>query len=207
MDSEYWNGFYSGTFSLDIPSQFCAMFCQEAERGKAVIEFGCGNGRDSRVMASHGFRVLGVDASESAIAYCIEHAAKVPGSLQYMNSDVASLDVDAMKAFVGGEHFYVYSRFFQHSITEEEQKLMFGALIKMQPNVTAFFEFRNHEDKDALKLFGQHYRRFQSPEFFAEVLSKHGFDIEYSVSGKGHAKYFDEDPNVTRFIARLEKNN
>lgn len=207
MNSEYWNKFYSGTFALDIPSQFCAMFCQEAKRGYKVVEFGCGNGRDSRVMASHGFRVLGVDASESAIGYCIEHAGDNLGkSLQYLNSDVTKLDMGVVRSFVGGDPFYMYSRFFQHSITDDEQDRMLQILSSISDrSVTAYFEFRNDKDRETQKVFGNHYRRYQSTDHFVEVLARYGFQITYSVEGKGHAKYFDEDPYVSRIIARVEK--
>lgn len=204
MNSDYWNKFYSGTFALDIPSQFCAMFCQEAERGRKVLEFGCGNGRDSRVIASHGFRVLGVDSSDSAITYCADKAGDNLGkSLQYLCSDVAQLDLEAVRSFVQDDSFYIYSRFFQHSITEEEQEKMFAMIDSISAGgVTAYFEFRNDKDQDAFKLFGDHYRRFQSAEFFATMLERHGFKVSYSESGKGYAKYFDEDPHVTRIIAK-----
>lgn len=207
MNTEYWNKFYSGTFTLDIPSQFCAMFCQEAKRGSKVVEFGCGNGRDSRVMASHGFRVLGVDASESATEYCIERASDNLGkSLQYLNSDVTKLDMDLVRPFVEDAPFYLYSRFFQHSITDGEQDRMFEILSSISDrSVTAYFEFRNDKDRDTQKVFGDHYRRYQSTEHFVDVLARYGFEIIYSVEGKGLAKYFDEDPYVSRVIARIEK--
>jgi SAM-dependent methyltransferase len=207
MNSEYWNKFYSGTFTLDIPSQFCAMFCQEAKRGSKVVEFGCGNGRDSRVMASHGFRVLGVDASESAIAYCNEHASDNLGkSLQYLKSDVTKLDMEVVRSFVGGDPFYLYSRFFQHSITDDEQDWMLKTLSSISyQSVTAYFEFRNDKDRDTQKIFGDHYRRYQSTGHFVDVLARYGFEIAYYVEGKGLAKYFDEDPNVSRVIARINR--
>lgn len=207
MNSDYWNKFYSGTFTLDIPSQFCAMFCQEAKRGSKVVEFGCGNGRDSRVMASHGFRVLGIDASQSAIGYCHEAARDRLGKgLQYLNSDVTKLDTGEVKSFVGQDPFYLYSRFFQHSITDDEQDRMFQGLSSIADHsLTAYFEFRNEKDRDTQKVFGDHYRRYQSTEQFIEVLERYGFEVSYAVEGKGCAKYFDEDPYVSRVIARINK--
>jgi tellurite methyltransferase len=208
MKSDYWNKFYSGSFSLDIPSQFCAMFCQEAQRGATVVEIGCGNGRDSRVMASHGFRVLGIDGSVSAIDYCTGRAGQALGkSLQYLNSDVSALDVDAVGTFVGDTPFYLYTRFFQHSITEEEQEQMFATLASIgSRQLTGYFEFRNELDRNTHKVFGeQHYRRYQSTDYFIDVLGRHGFETVYRVEGRGHAKYFDEDPHVSRVIARIPR--
>lgn len=208
MNSDYWNKFYLGSFSLDIPSQFCAMFCQEAPKGATVVEVGCGNGRDSRVMASHGFRVLGIDASVSAIEYCISQAGQAfDENLQYLNSDVTALEVDAVAKFVGDAPFYLYSRFFQHSITEEEQEQMLAALASIgNGQLTGYFEFRNELDRNTQKLFGeQHYRRYQTTDYFVDVLARHGFESVYRIEGKGYAKYFGEDPHVSRVIAKIPR--
>ncbi|WLR91328.1 class I SAM-dependent methyltransferase [Shinella zoogloeoides] len=205
MKTDYWNAFYSGNFTLDIPSQFCAMFCQEAEKGASVIEFGCGNGRDSRVMASHGFRVLGVDAAQSAIDYCSHRAGDAIGkSLNYLRGDVSELDLAPLREFSSGGKFYIYSRFFQHSISEEEQEAMLDGMDALRQNLAAaYFEFRNADDENTKKVFGEHYRRYQTPEYFRHAIERRGFKVAYEVSGKGYAKYFEEDPSVTRVIAVL----
>jgi len=54
-EKNYWNTFYS-KFDLQHPSQFCVTTAIEA-RSQPIIEFGCGNGRDSMYFATHGFKV------------------------------------------------------------------------------------------------------------------------------------------------------
>ena len=40
---------------------------EASERSHPIIEFGCGNGRDSIYFATHGFKVYGCDLSKDAI--------------------------------------------------------------------------------------------------------------------------------------------
>lgn len=203
MDKQYWDQFYAGNFKIDIPSQFCALFCQEAQRDLPVVEFGCGNGRDSRVMASYGLQVLGIDASSSAIEFCQDHAySKNSKNLTYRQGDVSALDENLIENFIDGRAFFIYSRFFQHSITEEEQAKMLASLGRLaKTQTTAFFEFRNEKDADSPKIYGNHYRRFQTADFFCKSLKQVGFEVMYCVSGQGMAKFKGEDPHVTRVIA------
>ena len=67
-EKNYWNAFYS-KFDLQHPSQFCVTTAIEAaaDRSQPIIEFGCGNGRDSMYFATHGFNVYGCDLSKGGI--------------------------------------------------------------------------------------------------------------------------------------------
>ena len=64
----YWDHYYEGRASASIPSQFAVFLCDYLQPTQNVIEFGCGNGRDSFFFASQGYRLLGLDASGQAIA-------------------------------------------------------------------------------------------------------------------------------------------
>ena len=82
-ESSYWNNFYAGKFDIAIPSQFCVLVATEADKSRPVVEFGCGNGRDSIYLARHGFTVFAGDLSKQAVkkntakeAECKEHAAR-----------------------------------------------------------------------------------------------------------------------------------
>jgi cyclopropane fatty-acyl-phospholipid synthase-like methyltransferase len=71
----YWDAYYAteGRGSI-IPSQFAAFVASEYLAGHQVVEFGCGNGRDALFFAGLGSKVLGVDGSASAIAFCAQQA-------------------------------------------------------------------------------------------------------------------------------------
>lgn len=55
-ESSYWNLFYA-KFNISHPSQFCVMTAIEADVVVPIVEFGCGNGRDSAYFARHGHTV------------------------------------------------------------------------------------------------------------------------------------------------------
>ena len=48
-EAEYWNSFYDHKFAVAVPSQFCCLVAIEAPKTRPFVEFGCGNGRDSKV--------------------------------------------------------------------------------------------------------------------------------------------------------------
>jgi tellurite methyltransferase len=200
MEKKYWNKFYDQKLAPEIPSQFCAFFLQEANPNIKVIEFGSGNGRDSRFMARMGFKVLGIDASEQGVKTASDKA--LPGN-QYIEMNAANLDLKLIKNFIENDNaVYIYSRFFQHSLTEVEENSMLSSIAKLEvPNIKMFFEFRNDKDEKNMKVYVDHYRRFQSEESFIKKLRGYGFSVIYSISGKGFSKYKEEDPEITRVIS------
>ena len=63
----YWNTFYSKASIPAVPSQFCVLVSTELSRSTPIVEFGCGNARDSLYFISQGFTVLASDLSKEAI--------------------------------------------------------------------------------------------------------------------------------------------
>ena len=49
-ESNYWNNFYA-KWDIGVPSQFCVLVATEADKSRPMVEFGCGNGRDSIYLA------------------------------------------------------------------------------------------------------------------------------------------------------------
>ncbi len=68
-EGAYWDGFYSKN-DIEFPSQFCILLASETNRETPIIEFGCGNGRDSLFLAMHGYHIFYIDLSEEAIKKC-----------------------------------------------------------------------------------------------------------------------------------------
>lgn len=68
-DTDYWNSYYRDhpVAISNEESAFARMALQYMEAGKSLIEFGCGNGRDSLFFASSGIQVTGIDVSSNAI--------------------------------------------------------------------------------------------------------------------------------------------
>lgn len=203
----YWNKFYQ-SLALSVPSQFCAMGAVEIPKEDTIIEFGCGNGRDSLYFASQGYRVAAIDLSEEAIAACSK-SAKDQG-YSHCKFEVGSLDrqADIQSVFKAardlagdGGGVVGYSRFVMHSINDE-QELAFLKHIRgsMFSGEKIYFEFRSFEDAKLQKTYDNHYRRFVKTQEFIDNLTGLGFALNYQITGQGMAKYKNEDPFVSRLI-------
>jgi hypothetical protein len=206
----YWNSFYA-KWSIDVPSQFCVLAATEISKDMPIVEFGCGNSRDSIYLSKQGFRVHASDLSEEAIAKNREKVADVGAagvgdklSFSICNctnaADVGNL---VREARVDGCNIAVYNRFFLHSIDEAQEKLFFRALASsLVPGDKIFMEFRCSADEALPKVYGKdHYRRYIETPKLLEFLDGLQFEVEYERTGQGMAKYKSEDPFVSRIIA------
>jgi SAM-dependent methyltransferase len=160
--SSYWDTFYGSKKkgAPAYPSQFAAFAINELMDVDGVIEFGCGNGRDSEFFAAYGFDLLGLDASGEAIELC--RSKSIHEHANYMQCQAAAAH-DHIKAFLKGKRkIAVYARFFLHAIDENEANAfldLLGALLPAQSQV--LFEYRTVDDAEQEKTFGfDHYRRF-----------------------------------------------
>lgn len=67
-EKKYWDEFYSSVSNVPVsPSQFCVFVSTAVDKGTPIVEFGCGNGRDSFFFALQGFPVFASDVSTGAI--------------------------------------------------------------------------------------------------------------------------------------------
>lgn len=208
----YWNDFYEKCV-IDVPSQFCVSMLTDISKRKTVVEFGSGNGRDSLYMASIGHVLVAMDLSVEAIEKCnssmisqgVKHAIFLHGDM--------SNDVDVQKALAvarGNAHadepeLVIYSRFVMHSLDDEQEKKFLTSLSGyMKPGEKLYLEFRSTEDAVTDKYYGNtnHYRRYIDTTKFVKSLSENcGFEVNYSVTGQGMARYKEEDPFISRILA------
>eukprot|EP00535_Pseudo-nitzschia_heimii_P000626 CAMPEP_0197179806 /NCGR_PEP_ID=MMETSP1423-20130617/4635_1 /TAXON_ID=476441 /ORGANISM="Pseudo-nitzschia heimii, Strain UNC1101" /LENGTH=251 /DNA_ID=CAMNT_0042629771 /DNA_START=170 /DNA_END=925 /DNA_ORIENTATION=+ len=218
-EGSYWNTFYSEVASFEVPSQFCIMVSTEVDRSTPIVEFGCGNGRDSLFFSSKGFKVIGSDLSPTAIAKNRAMAPAAAASASGLTEarfevcDVtdaakvgelvgAARDLAAESGSSGGG-VVVYNRFFLHSIDRVQESRFVEALSEsMRSGDKLYMEFRCHLDEDLPKVYGKgHYRRYVQTDDFVATLEKLGYRVEYEVTGRGMSKYKSEDPFVSRVIA------
>lgn len=206
----YWNSFYS-KFNIAHPSQFCVMTAIEAAPERPIVEFGCGNGRDSIYLATHGFTVYACDLSQPAIDKNVEKSKDVP-TVEFGVVDASAAEevravvARARAASVVGDagNVNVYTRFFLHAIDQAQQDKFFAALSSsLVAGDLLYFEYRCSLDEKLDKFHGKnHYRRYIDTSALVEDLTKLGFDCFYEVTGRGMAKYKEEDPYISRVIAR-----
>lgn len=206
----YWNEFYS-QWALDVPSQFCVQMAVELEPNAVLVEFGCGNGRDTCYLAKQGFPLVAMDFCEQAVASCSEKLSAL--DLRHANVTVGDVtrDGDVQAALLraratlvrSSTAVTVYSRFLLHSLTaDQETKFLTALAAHLQSGERVYFEFRSSEDAVTSKIHGHHFRRYIDSQKFSERMRiVYGFDIDYQITGQGLAKYKAEDPFITRITA------
>ena len=199
---DYWDKYYatSTTRRRPLPSQFAAFVAGELTGPSRVIELGCGAGRDAIFFAANGHQVIGVDASEQAVARCRVLAGDLDEDARFI---AAAIDDAQLPGTLGTspDPVVVYARFFVHAITDEEEVHFLDLAASVtNPGDLLAVEYRTVRDSSGSKVTGRHYRRFVRPSLFQNRALARGFEVTYSVEGFGFAKYKSDDAYVARTI-------
>lgn len=213
-NKHYWEEYYARkTYKhvwAEFPSQFAAFCASEIEAGSKILDFGCGNGRDSLFLSQIGHDVVACDYAKAGIDLVKgkAEAKQLELDAQILNIYDTS-DVQKFMAAHPTNFDVVYSRFVMHAITAEGQDRFLRLTKKvLKEDGKVILEFRNSEDarKDAGDVISEdersdgHYRRFIKTGDFLVNVKQAGFNVDYLAEGTGFAKFKDEDPNVTRLI-------
>lgn len=213
-NKSHWEDYYSKKTQNDVwteyPSQFGAFCASEIKPNSRLLDFGCGNGRDSLFLSQIGHDVLACDYSQSAVDLVKAKGEAKDLSIQgsvlniYDTSNVQMMIKKHQKSFD-----VIYSRFVMHAITLGGQDRFLRLAKKiLKPDGRIFLEFRNSKDERANsgtvlsddERSDGHYRRFIKTTEFVDHASERGWAVEYLAEGTGFAKFKGEDPNVTRII-------
>lgn len=209
LNKEYWDNFYKSNHK-HTPSQFCVYVLTDINSESIVVELGCGNGRDSHYFASQGHYTVAIDMSSQAILSCKELAkTRNISHVEFIRGDLSCKDdmeklVQRARDKSANNKLVFYSRFVTHSLDDEQEKLFLDNLSNlMLTNEIVYLEFRSQQDATQNKLYGDHYRRYIDTDNFVNNLKNNlGYSIDYAITGQGMAKYKNEDPFVSRVIAR-----
>lgn len=179
---EHWKKFYESAPVLER-SDFAAWCAtQGGLTNRRVVEFGCGNGRDTRYLRGCNRYVHGVDPfaprAGSFSQMSIEEFTK-----KWRNRPINSVNA-------------VYCRFLLHSIDDNAQQLLLDWTRRNR--ATLYAEFRT--DKD-VPLVQDHRRRLINTREFLQQLLDYEFNIEYFKSGYDMAQLGEENPHVARVVA------
>jgi hypothetical protein len=183
MSNSYWDAWYENGGAPLVPSQFAAMVAQHSPKVNRIIDFGCGNGRDS-LLLNMVAPTVGVDVSPEAVRVASErlpHIDFLCGSVEQ----------------VTGEPGLLYARFLLHSLTEDVE----DALLDRAQGWQVAFEFRTPEDAGLPKVTPHHYRRPVNPDILVHKLESRGFTITYRVEGRGMARWGEDDAHICRLLA------
>jgi SAM-dependent methyltransferase len=200
----FWEETYSENFVPETPSAFAEFIFDKFQKSEWVIEFGCGNGRDSFWFSQKGLKVYASDKSKIAIETC---NAKNQGDENLSFNTVHYANVSELEEWIHGfpgkyESAFVYIRFLLHDVDEStETKILDGVAKISQFGVAGIaLEFRTTEDQDRPKLNRPHYRRFINLADFEKDLEKRSLSIKFKTAGLGMAIYQTEDAHVARYI-------
>lgn len=185
MNKEYWKNFYERKGTIKTPSSFAHFFVNSFEfltPDVSIVDLGCGNCRDTRLIALYSNNVTGVDYSSWApdVGY------------KFVQSDIEKYIKNPCS------HDIVYSRFFFHSISDKT----IDKILKWTKDALVA-EFRVIGDKPT--LYTNHKRNLIDSEAFLKKLIKMNYKVLFFQVGSGLAQYKNEDPLVCRVIATKVK--
>ena len=208
----YWNPFYESARGLKVPTEpstFATWFAERAEPGSRVIDLGCGNGRDTLLLAERGFDACGLDYAPPAINRAKALARKAGSNATFDTFNI--LDLRQVLA-LGGRLSYetgplaLYARFLVHALTDEGRaNLWLLGRTALRGNGRMYLEFRADADPEERFEFGEHYRQFLSAAEVAAEIDESGGHVEYQEEGHGMAVYKNEDPYVCRMVATWQR--
>jgi adenylylsulfate kinase-like enzyme len=200
----HWNDYYSKSRAPTNPSPFGTAVTDRLAGRRAILEVGCGNGRDAAHFASLGYNVTAIDVAAAAIEQCRRLHAELPAT--FIETSLPAISSDYANSFD-----VVYSRFVLHAMTlDEETDLLKGAAQVLVEDGLLFIECRSL--KDPMARMGEvispterihgHYRRFIDVDELSARVESYGFSILDSIESAGLAVHGDEDPVVIRLTAR-----
>ncbi len=93
--------------------------------GKEVLDLGCGEGYNTRILASKGAKITGIDYSDNMIALAREEENKNPLGIDFIQSDAANLSMLEDESFDIVSCFMVYMDFEDiESVTKEVARVL-----------------------------------------------------------------------------------
>lgn len=204
-NKKYWDSYYASGAACNEPSLFAQFIINRIKKDKALVELGCGNGRDSLFFSDNDLSVIAIDLSEKAIEFLKPYSKP---NISFVCGDFVNMDYRKF-----GEIGSFYSRFTIHALKEKQQNQLIENVYNSLCSEGLFFiETRSILDdlygkgektgeKDEY-IYRGHYRRFINKCDLEEVLLNQGFIIEFSKEDKEFAPYEDTNPIVLRIIAK-----
>lgn len=174
-----WITFYDNKKAPLEPSTFAKFIMAREIPGNTLVELGCGNGRDTYLLAER-YMTLGADPAASPEQ--TDRARFIKAPWQSVRSEIEQADI-------------VYSRFFLHAIPKEEV----AEIIRLTPR---YFIAEARAVGDKPEVYPEHERHFIDGRRLLESLSDNGFTVHFYEMGRGLAPYKNEDPLLVRVIAK-----
>ena len=204
MLQDYWQDFYASAGAERVPageSPFVRWVAERLDGQPPVLDIGTGTARDTRFLARQGHRVAAVDYSSAALRRAEELADHEDWEASFHQVDLGDPQAvgDLIADLDWSLGWVMYARFLVHAIDDSaRQNLWDLAAVVARHGGECWFEFRTNQDEHEQHLFGEHFRRYLSPDLVTAELGAKGLAVRDLVEGRGLAPYGAEDPWVAR---------
>jgi SAM-dependent methyltransferase len=202
---DYWGPHYAAREPIGEPSTFARWCAREGwvAFADAVVDAGCGDGRDSAFFSSLGARIAAVDPAESAVrcvrarglhVFCASMAALPPPA-----------ELFAARAPLG--RVVAYSRFSLHAVPAADADAFFEWAARHADVLLVETRSVNDPRHGAGQPAGDdafvdgHYRRFTRLSDLTTKLRGAGFQIEFAAEDWRDARIEGDAAVVNRIVA------
>ncbi len=205
MDKAYWEKYYNLHNLTSQPSPFAVFVLENyLRKDSSLIEFGCGNGRDSVFFSHNDINVLAIDQCENEVSLLSKQNSNP--KLKFQQGDFTDLgDI--------GMFDVIYSRFTIHSVKEEEETRAIAWSQKhLNENGKLLIEVRGKKNElyklgeavtgesDAY-IYEGHYRRFVDMDALCQKITMTGLKILSAEEKSGFSPFKDTDYTFIRIVA------
>jgi cyclopropane fatty-acyl-phospholipid synthase-like methyltransferase len=201
-DVHYWDEYYGENRAPKLPSDFAKFALEYMQRGKTLIDLGCGNGRDSDFFCQSGLKVTALDSSKSAIKSFSKSMSIFAVCDDFVRTNILRcIDFD-----------YCYARWSIHAINQAQQNellpniygsLKCGGMFFSESRTTNDVKYGQGKALGEHEYFTEgHYRRFLDPDAFIAQLKEIGFEIVYCKESDMFSVMGDDSPTLIRVISK-----
>lgn len=201
-----WDAFYAGPGKrlTREPSAFARWVQQRDPSSRAVLDVGAGNCRDSYFFARHGRSVTALDFSMGVLERTVRGAGSDEPEIATAPVNLNDTrEVLALGTELAGrqETTDVYCRLTLDAVEPvgRENILRLASMV-LRREGHLYLEFRTPRDR----LSDHHFdmpRKFLSPRAVAKEIEARGGRVVHQESGRGRARFEEEDPYVCRMVA------
>jgi tellurite methyltransferase len=208
-DSTYWDSFYS-TWQESAPSQFAAFIAGTIYPNSnfSIIDFGCGNGRDTIFFDKYGFNVKASDRSNVAISRLEEKfkALKIEAEVAILDYGNAS-ELDEYLTRIRknqNDSCLFYGRFLLHAFDDGVLDIFLNSICNAaKKNDLIAFEFRTRtDDRLSGKATDTHFRRGLDIHEVLKYFKADQFQVLTCIEGFGFAVYKTDNAHVARLVLK-----